>query len=123
MPVIKGWCALQVLVTHPNYEKQYTLTSSRNHVAMSLCRNKVAFARQSLRMQLLKMIEKSVKAAEMMAVCTDPMLMGKRIGALKIVSFDSLYVTIQAKAPILMGIMRSCIIQLVPKYTLCHSCV
>ena len=44
---------------------------------VSLCRNsKVAFARHSLnngalRMQLLKKIEKSVKA-EMKAVCTDP---------------------------------------------------
>ena len=68
MPAIKGRCTLQVLVTHSDYEKQYTLTPSSNHVAMSLCRNsKVAFARHSLnngalRMQLLKKIEKSVKA-------------------------------------------------------------
>ena len=59
-------------------------------------------------MQLLKKIEKSVKA-EMKAICTDPMFMGRSIGALKTVTFDTLYVTIEVKAPILMGILRSCI--------------
>ena len=56
----------------------------------------------------MKKIEKSVNA-EMKAVCTDPMFMGRCIGALRIVTFDFLHVTIEAKVLISMGILRSCI--------------
>ena len=128
IPAIKGWRTLQVLITHPDYEKQYTLTPSRNHAAMSLCRNsKVAFARHSLdhgalRMQLLKKIEKSVKA-ETKAVCIDPMFMGRSVGALKTVTLIPSMSPLRRRLRYSWGFCDHAFPQLVPKYTMCHLCV
>ena len=105
---------MQVLVTHPDYEKRYTLTPSRKRIAMSLCRNnRKAFARHSLnngtlRKQLLQKIEMNIKA-EMKAVCSDPNLLMGEIEVLKTVTFNSLSAILKDKAPILMGLMRACI--------------
>ena len=59
-------------------------------------------------MQLLQKIEKNVKN-EMKAVCNDPTFVGRSIGSLKTVTFDSLYAILEKNAPIIMGILRACI--------------
>ena len=106
---------MQVLVTHHDYEKQYTLTPSRKRVAMSLSRNnRMAFARHSLhneglRKQLLQKIQRDVNY-EMKALCSDPAVVRRDIEALKSLTFHSLYLTLEQKAlVVLMGILRACI--------------
>ena len=106
--------SMQVLVTRHGYEKQYTLTPSRKRVAMSLSRNnRKAFARHSLqnealRKQLLQKIERDIND-EMKALCSDPAVVRRDIETLKSVTFHSLFLTLEQKAPVLMGILRACI--------------
>ncbi|KAL5467435.1 hypothetical protein EMCRGX_G031658 [Ephydatia muelleri] len=116
---------MKVVVTNHGYEKRYTLSPSKQGLGLSLGRKSwKAFATNAfqtagvLRQHLFKRMLIELRV-EFLRLSSDSTLLTTDCENLKQFDWDKLYATIQSKAPLLHGVLETCI----PQHSRMKKCV